>query len=123
MQEQRDLGWERTRALEMLSREVMLLDTFVAFGLHPSPALLSLELRHPNPSKLTALNGKSTEGREQATRHTAPLSASGANDLVAVMWPFLLEGAGAKKQPSVLLKARVGKKADSSSSFWVNPGK
>jgi len=56
----------------MLSREVMLLDTFVASGLCPSPAL-PLELQDPNVLKLVALNRKSTEGREQATHCTAPL--------------------------------------------------
>lgn len=49
----------------MLSREVMLLDTFVASGLCPSPALLLLELQDSNLLKLMALNRKSTEGREQ----------------------------------------------------------
>lgn len=85
---QRDLAWDRIRALEMLSREVMLLDTFISSGPCLSPALLLLELQDPNPLKLTALNGKSTEGREQATRSTAPLSASEANDLVAVTRPI-----------------------------------
>lgn len=62
-----DLAWDRTCALEMLSREVMLLDTFVYSGPCLSPVLLLLELQDPNPLKLAALNGKSTEGREQAT--------------------------------------------------------
>lgn len=114
----RDLAWERIHALEMLSREVKLLDTFVVFGLCPSPVFPSLELHDSKSLKLMALNRKNTEGREQATRCTAPLSAIRSK---MTWWlshgqsPLLTEGAGAKKLPSVL-KARVGKKAGSSSS-------
>lgn len=62
----------------------MLLDTFVGFGLCPSPALLSLELQDPNLLKLMALGGKNTEGREQAMCCTAPVPASAANTSVTV---------------------------------------
>lgn len=62
----------------------MPLDTFVGFGLCPSPALLSLELQDPNLLKLMALGRKNTEGREQSTWCAVPVPASGEDNSVTV---------------------------------------